>query len=256
MHRRTAVRAARDRAAVLDNVIGLLDAGRMNDCRSGGHRGAHPTVTGSVGGHPVTLRLVVDSLTLRKLPVLWLEVVVQHPLAVAAPLNLLRRPTGTELFSPDGRLPDEIAPPPGCPRPVRVSTTDAALAPHAAVLDPAADLLGDPASRRSVSAGAGSGPCGWWPRPTRRATAWAGARTSARPGRGARPAPPPRRAHRDRQPGRTRPHRNPRRGAPREPASSRVVLATAILLPGTATCSPASRCADWSSPSTPRCSAW
>lgn len=144
MHRRTAVRAARDRAAVLDDVIGLLDAGRMNDCRSGGHRGAHPTVTGSVGGHPVTLRLVVDSLTLRKLPVLWLEVVVRRPLAVAAPLNLLRRPTGTEFFSPDGRFPDEIAPPPGCPRPVRVSTTDAALAPHAAVLDPAADLLGDP----------------------------------------------------------------------------------------------------------------
>jgi hypothetical protein len=139
LHRGAAVRSARDRAAVLDDCVGLLDRARAT-----AEPGAHPTVTGLVGGHPVTLRLVVDSLTMRKLPVLWLEVVVRRPLPVAAPLNLLRRPAGTEFFSPDGRFDREVAPPTGCPGPVRVSTTDARLAPDVDVLDPAGDLLRDP----------------------------------------------------------------------------------------------------------------
>jgi hypothetical protein len=139
VHRRSAVRAARDRAAVLDDVVDLLDDVRAVD---GG--GAHPTLTGTVDGRPVTLRLVVDSLTMRKLPVLWLEVVQRRNLAVAAPLNLLLRPAGTEFFSPDGRHDHEIAPPAGWPRPLRLSTTDPRRAPAPAVLAPAEDLLHDP----------------------------------------------------------------------------------------------------------------
>jgi hypothetical protein len=139
VHRRSATTAARERAAVLDDVVDLLDG-----VRAAGHRGTHPTLTGTVDGRPVTLRLVVDSLTMRKLPVLWLEVVVRRDLPVAAPLNLLRRPTGTEFFSPDGRYDHELAPPAGCPRPARLSTTDARRAPDAVVLEPAEDLLRDP----------------------------------------------------------------------------------------------------------------
>ena len=138
-HRRSATAAARERAAVLDDVVDLLD-----DVRAAGHRGTHPTLSGTVDGRPVTLRPIVDSLTMRKLPVLWLEVVVRRDLPVAAPLNLLARPTGTEFFSPDGRYDHEIAPPDGGPRPARVSTTDPGRAPDAAVLEPAGDLLRDP----------------------------------------------------------------------------------------------------------------
>lgn len=139
LHRRAALRAARDRAVTLDEITALVDAPTLT-----GRPDGFPELSGTLDGHPVRLRVIVDALTLRKLPVLWLEVVQRRALPVAAPVNLLRRPTGTEHFSPDGRFDHELAPPPECPRPVRVSTTDPERAPDPRVLAPATELLHDP----------------------------------------------------------------------------------------------------------------
>ncbi|MDQ4127886.1 MAG: hypothetical protein M3151_08090 [Actinomycetota bacterium] len=61
----------------------------------------YPKLTGEYRGYPIKLEPVVDSLTFRKLPVLWLVSTHHRPLNVAAPLDILLRPAGTEFFSPN-----------------------------------------------------------------------------------------------------------------------------------------------------------
>ena len=59
-----------------------------------------PTLTGRYRGYRIKLEPLVDSLTFRKLPVLWLVSTHHRPLDIAAPLDILLRPAGTEFFSP------------------------------------------------------------------------------------------------------------------------------------------------------------
>ncbi len=142
-HHRARRADVQERAHVFDDL-----APRFTDARLTGD-GSHgyPVLTGRLAGRPVTARVVVDAVTLRKLPALWVEVVVHRSLAAAGTLNVLRRPTGTEFFSPDAGLPYELAPPPGVLRPVRVACAAPDRAPSTAVLAPATALLGDPATK-------------------------------------------------------------------------------------------------------------
>ncbi|WP_433786332.1 hypothetical protein ACQPX6_06600 [Actinomycetospora sp. CA-101289] len=132
-----------ERAHVFDALVPrLADARLTGDAEHG-----YPVLTGRLDGRPVTARVVVDAVTLRKLPALWVEVVVHRALAAGGTLNVLRRPTGTEFFSPDAGLPHELAPPPGVPRPVRVACASPDRAPSTTVLAPATALLADPATK-------------------------------------------------------------------------------------------------------------
>jgi hypothetical protein len=132
-----------ERAHVFDDLASrLADARLTGDVAHG-----YPALTGRLDGRPVTARVIVDAVTLRKLPALWVEVVVHRPLAAGGTLNVLRRPTGTEFFSPDAGLPHEVAPPPGVPHPVRVACAAPDRAPSTTVLAPATALLADPATK-------------------------------------------------------------------------------------------------------------
>jgi len=139
LHRRARAADAAQRWRLFADVVPLLD-----DARLTGERGDHPVLTGRLHGRPVALRVIVDAVALRKLPVLWVEVVVHRPLAVPGTLNVLLRPLGTEFFSPDSGFTHELAPPTGVPRPVRVSCAGPGRAPSPEVLAPAVALLADP----------------------------------------------------------------------------------------------------------------
>ncbi|MEJ2860692.1 hypothetical protein [Actinomycetospora flava] len=139
LHRRARAADAAQRWRLFAEVVPLLD-----DARLVGERGDHPVLTGRLDGWPVTLRVIVDGVALRKLPVLWVEVVVHRRLAVPGTLNVLLRPLGTEFFSPDSGFRHELEPPAGVPRPVRVSCAGPGRAPSPDVLAPATDLLADP----------------------------------------------------------------------------------------------------------------
>ncbi|MDD7940329.1 hypothetical protein PHK61_18035 [Actinomycetospora lutea] len=141
-HRRARRADAAQRWALFSDVVPLLA-----DARLVGERGGYPVLTGRLDGWPVTLRVIVDAVALRKLPVLWAEVVVHRALDVPGTLNVLLRPTGTEFFSPDSGFAHELAPPAGVPRPVRVSCAGPGRAPSPEVLAPAIELLGDPATK-------------------------------------------------------------------------------------------------------------
>ena len=116
LHRRSQRADAADRARLFERVVPLVQDARLT--REGG---GYPVLTGRLGGHRVTLRPIVDAVTLRKLPVLWVELVVHRALEVEGTVNVLLRPLGTEFFSPDSGFAHELAPPPGLPRPVRVA---------------------------------------------------------------------------------------------------------------------------------------
>lgn len=138
LHRRARTADAAERWRLFSEVVPLLD-----DARLTGERGQHPVLTGRLDGRAVTLRVIVDGVALRKLPVLWVEVVVHRRLAVPGTLNVLLRPLGTEFFSPDSGFRHELEPPAGVPRPVRVSCAGPGRAPSTDVLAPAVDLLAD-----------------------------------------------------------------------------------------------------------------
>lgn len=143
LHRRARIADTVARAHLFDRVVGLLDDARLT---GDGVRG-YPVLTGRFDGRPVTLRAIVDTLALRKLPVLWLEIVQERPLAVEGTLNVLLRPQGCEFFSPDAGLAHELAPPAGIPRPVRVACASPERAAPTEVLAPALELLADPTTK-------------------------------------------------------------------------------------------------------------
>lgn len=132
--------AALDRARIFDDVLAAV--GDPVLVRTDG---GYPELRCRVGGHPVRLRVHVDALVLRKLPVLWLEVVVQRSVPVTGSVSVLLRPHGAEFFSPNARFEHEVATPSSFPRTARVaaSTPDAALD----LLEPLAAFVGEPETK-------------------------------------------------------------------------------------------------------------
>ena len=72
-----------------------------------------PILDGRHGGCPIRLRVIPDTLTLRRLPQLWLSVTLRKTLPIDADLALLARPTGAEFFSTTHRLPVRLTLPSG-----------------------------------------------------------------------------------------------------------------------------------------------
>ncbi|MQA03223.1 MAG: hypothetical protein GEV07_11025 [Streptosporangiales bacterium] len=83
-----------------------------------------PVLTGSRAGHRWRLEPIVDSLTFRKLPVLWLAVTCYAELEVRAPVSVLLRPTGNEFYSPNARYQHRLPLPDGCPEHARAAAAE------------------------------------------------------------------------------------------------------------------------------------
>lgn len=131
-------RVREDRARLFDDVAGLLDDVRRH------HDGlAYPVLTGSRHGRPVRLTPVADALTLRKLPVLWLVVEQRRELDVAAPLDILLRPTGTEFFSPNSEFAGECPRADWLPGEVRIASPRPDEAPPVSMFEPYRGFLSD-----------------------------------------------------------------------------------------------------------------
>lgn len=100
-------------------------------------------VAGRYDGLAVDLQALPDALAVRKLPVLWLLVSMPVPLAVGATLSILRRPSGTETFSPSARLAYDLTPPPGFPAQSACRTDDPRGLPDPSLLQAQAGLFAD-----------------------------------------------------------------------------------------------------------------
>lgn len=89
-------------------------------------------VEGTYRGYPALLEPVIDTLAVRKLPVLWLMITVPAPVAVRGTFDLMMRASGTEVFSRYHQLPHCIDAPTGYPEwaGIRTDNADALPASH------------------------------------------------------------------------------------------------------------------------------
>ena len=74
-----------------------------------------PRLAGMHEGVEFDVQIVPDTLSLRKLPALWVLVSVPGPLPTGAMVDVMLRPTGMESFSNFSQLPVQVPVPPGFP---------------------------------------------------------------------------------------------------------------------------------------------
>lgn len=101
-----------------------------------GHAAGTYQLTGRFEGHDVQIKVVADTLALRKLPSLWLMVTLPGPVPVQATLDLMMRPTGPTSFSNFDHLPQTVPTPTDFPEHAVLRTDDAALMPPPELMKP------------------------------------------------------------------------------------------------------------------------
>ena len=117
------------RAGYLDLCLALFDGVRKGVSETGFAR-----VSGQYRGQTFDVQVVPDSLSLRKLPCLWLLVTLPAPLPLRGTYDVMLRATGSETFSKFGTLPDQIAVPAGFPEGCTLRTDAPVPLPNAAAI--------------------------------------------------------------------------------------------------------------------------
>ncbi|MDX6302489.1 MAG: hypothetical protein QOF53_3703 [Nocardioidaceae bacterium] len=134
-------RVADERRSILDSVRGVLEDSEL------AQRGIdYPVLTGTYRGAPVTVAVIADTLALRQLPTLWLSVTRRQPLPLAGPVDILLRPSSTDIVSPGERFPVQHPVPPDWPQHIRVATPLGGT-PNLGGLSAALPLLHDPRTK-------------------------------------------------------------------------------------------------------------
>lgn len=82
---------------------------------------------------PLSLRVEVDNLTARKIPVMWLHIKLHNTPAINGSLDILVRPQNTEVYSPSWQWEQPIKPLPGWPEHARYMSRD--IAPELQAID-------------------------------------------------------------------------------------------------------------------------
>jgi hypothetical protein len=135
-------RRAESRAHFFDDCLDLLEAPVVTTVRN-----EYPRLVGRLRGWEVQLTPVVDTLSVRKLPSLWLLVTVVRPTPLAGTFDLMMRPAGTEGFSNFHRLPETIEPPAGWPPSAVLRSDNPAGLPPAALIGRHLSLFEDPRAK-------------------------------------------------------------------------------------------------------------
>lgn len=117
----TARRRKAEPERLLSAAAAVLDAPRI----SAGMTAGTYVLTGRYKGHNAEVKVVADTLAVRKLPSLWLMVTLPGTLPVRATLNLMMRPAGTSSFSNFDHLPFTEPTPHDFPKDAVIRTDDA-----------------------------------------------------------------------------------------------------------------------------------
>jgi hypothetical protein len=133
-------RRRRARAALLDAGRQLLEVSQIAWSEDG-----FPRLEGRYRARRVIAALVPDTLTMRRLPQLWLSLTVALPLPIDAACAVLVRPNGSEFYALLPALPDRLRPPPDWPDELLLHGRGEGAGRLVAILAPAiARLLQDP----------------------------------------------------------------------------------------------------------------
>lgn len=85
-------------------------------------RAGFPQLLGEFSNNTVALRLEVDNLTPRKLPIMWLHITLLRQTNANDSLDILVRPQPSDVFSPGWDWPKTITPPKNWPQHARYSS--------------------------------------------------------------------------------------------------------------------------------------
>ena len=111
MYRRHHLKTWEGRSRLFDECRGLLQNPRVIRNEAG-----YAQLEGDFQGYRVRLGLEEDHLTMRKIPSLWLHLVVEGKgNATAGTLDMLMRPQNTEFYSPSWNWDGTVTPLPGWP---------------------------------------------------------------------------------------------------------------------------------------------
>lgn len=150
LHHRHVTRVRDDRGSLFDDCEGILTCVRLT------RRGLNfPVLVGRRGSAPVRVEPVVDTLSMRTVPVLWLAATVGLPRPAAIHLSVLARTCGTEFYSRHHEAGTPVSPGPGwpeslavrCDRPEQLST-------YAELLERIAEFMADGRVKQVALSGA------------------------------------------------------------------------------------------------------
>jgi hypothetical protein len=135
----------RQRAAFFTDCMDLFPA-----CKVVQTNFDYPVLEGMFQGQKIRLEPLVDSVVPRKLPSLWLKVTLIAPVRYPGVFDLLRRPQGTEFYSPAGTLDHRVAMPEGWPQDSQIATDAPALMPPMEILAPHIGIFEDPRAKEML----------------------------------------------------------------------------------------------------------
>lgn len=133
------------RAGYFDAVLPLFDRVTRRIEPTG-----FPRMTAHVGALAFDLQAVQDSLSFRKLPVLWVMLSLPGPLPVKATLDIMARPSGQEPFSHFAQLPQSLPAMDELPEGTAIRSDDADLVPAQALIAPHMTVFADPKVKEMV----------------------------------------------------------------------------------------------------------
>ena len=138
------VRASRDaqkeEPTLFRDVASLLDRPTLHQKQAPDL----PTMAGTFNGIPVQLRPIIDTLAVRKLPSLWLQVTLPVALPVCGTLDFMMRPAVATTFSNFDHLEHTLPSPPGWPADGLLRSDKPFGLPPLSTLSPAVALFSNP----------------------------------------------------------------------------------------------------------------
>lgn len=121
---RDAVMEKRQRAAFFEDSLGALESYRVTQEGRG-----YPVLEGRYRGHAVRLEPVLDDMTWRKVPSLWLKATVLKANPARATFSYMARPQGGEFYSPASDMAQRMAVPADWPQNAALCTDNMDLMP-------------------------------------------------------------------------------------------------------------------------------
>lgn len=150
LHHRHVRRVRDDRGSLFDDCEGILTCARLT------RRGLNfPVLVGRRGSGPVRVEPVVDTLSMRTVPVLWLVATLGLPRPVAIHLSVLARTCGTEFYSRHHEAGAPVAPGPDWPESLAVRCDrPEELSAYGGLLDRLAEFMADGQVKQVALSGA------------------------------------------------------------------------------------------------------
>jgi hypothetical protein len=113
-------------------------------------RSDFPVLSGRYRDRDFRIDTVIDTLTFRKLPVLWLRVTLLQPLPGVAATDILVRVQNNEFYAPANDLPFQLAVPAHWPAGAYAKTEDPEAAPPLALLERHVDFFRSDAAKEML----------------------------------------------------------------------------------------------------------